>query len=180
LNEDNAYPRFLTTLAQAVAERQSFCRAHGVLDVGCATGLVLASIVSQFAWGIGVDISPEMIRLAQAKQIPNARFLLGDCFELCRSVPTAGAVVSRGVLLSHYGWEHAKELLASNRAALSNGGFFLCDFLNRNPPTKFRHAPRNKTYFSPTEVSNLAIEVGFQTAHILGEPGSRVLMLLAQ
>ena len=70
LNEDDAYARFLEALAREVARRQAFCREHGVIDVGCGTGLVLASIVSNFAWGLGIDISPEMVRLAQAEGHP--------------------------------------------------------------------------------------------------------------
>lgn len=180
LNEDGAYERFLATLGEVVAERQFFCRSHGVVDAGCATGLVLASIVSRFAWGIGVDISPEMIALAREKNIPNTRFLIGDCFELSKLLPRAGAVVSRGVLLSHYGRLHAKEFLADTRQALISEGFLFCDFLNQAARAKYRHAPANKTYFSAAEVCDLAREAGFATARVIGEAERRVQILLAQ
>jgi SAM-dependent methyltransferase len=179
LNEDDAYARFLTTLADVTTQRQSFCRLQGVVDVGCATGLVLSSIISKFAWGVGVDISPEMVRLAQAKKTPNARFIVGDCFDLDRSVPKAGAVVSRGVLLSHYGWPNASAFLASTRRVLLNDGFLFCDFLNGDTRENYQHAPNNKTYFSATDICKLASEAGFRTASVLGAAERRVQILMA-
>lgn len=180
LNEDDAYARFLEALAQEVARRQDFCREHGVMDLGCATGLVLANIVSKFAWGLGIDISPEMIRMAQAKGIPNSRFVIGDCFQLAVHGRGAGAVVSRGVLLSHYGRQNAAALLESFRSALAPGGFVLCDFLSSAAMSRFGHITTRKTCYTDSEVCQLARAAGFQTARVLNEPERRVQLLLAE
>jgi SAM-dependent methyltransferase len=180
LNEDDAYTRFLEALAAEVARREDFCRRHGVIDVGCATGLVLASIVSKFAWGLGIDISPEMVRLAQAKAIPNARFAIGDCFELSAQARKAGAVVSRGVLLSHYGRPNASALLESLRSALAPGGFLLCDFLSQAAMNSFEHVATQKTYYNESEICKLAGAAGFRFARVLNEPERRVQVLLAE
>lgn len=178
LNEDNAYARFLDALAREVAQRQNFCREQGVIDVGCGTGVVLGSIVSNFAWGLGIDISPDMVRLAQGKAIPNARFTVGDCFHLSALARKAGAVVSRGVLLSHYGRQHAAAFLESLRAALAPAGFVLCDFLSQTGKDKFEHFAPGKTYYTKSEICQLAGAAGFRTARVLNEPERRVQVLL--
>ena len=178
LNEDDSYARFLEALTGEVGRRKDFCREHGVIDVGCGTGLVLASIVSKFAWGLGIDLSPDMVRLAQTKAIPNVRFTIGDCFELSAHSRRAGAVVSRGVLLSHYGRQNAAALFESLHSALAPGGFVLCDFLGETAKTKFEHVPLQKTYYTESEICQLARAAGFQTARVLSEPERRVQILL--
>ena len=179
LNEDHAYQLFLRHLTAILEQRREFCKAQGAIDAGCATGLVLAHMLPAFAWGIGVDISPEMIKLARSKQIPRARFVVGDCFNLEGLAPKAGAVVSRGVLLSHYGQGHAAELFRSAKRVLVENGFLICDFLNQEARTRYTHEPANKTYYEPAEVCRLAKAAGFGTAEVLGEPERRVRLLYA-
>jgi len=180
LNEDDAYQRFLDQIALAVRQRHDFCGAHGVIDAGCATGLVLASILPSFAWGIGVDISPRMIRLARAKHIPKSRFLVADCFKLRASCPKAGAIVSRGVLLSHYGSRQGEALLQSAHSCLVERGFIFWDFLNQAAVAKYGHIAANKTHFEAKEICAMATRAGFGASTILGEPDRRVRMLYAE
>jgi predicted TPR repeat methyltransferase len=180
LNEDGAYGRFMDQLGSILRARQSFCADKGVIDAGCATGLVMAQAVSWFAWGVGVDISPKMIRAANAKQISNAKFVVGDCFKLSDICPKAAAVLSRGVLLSHYGEKQAIELLSSGLDCLVDGGFILWDFLNADGRYSYQHTPENKAYFSAAEVDSMAKGAGFKTVKVLGEPQRRVQLLLAE
>ncbi len=180
LNEDNAYQRFLDQLALVVQLRHDFCQSQGVIDAGCATGLVLASTLGSFAWGIGVDVSPQMIRIAQAKHLPKASFIVGDCFNLSASCPKAGTVVSRGVLLSHYGVSQGEALLRNAHSCLVERGFVLWDFLNHAARTKHRHIAENKTYFEAEEVCAMAIRAGFGICKIYGEPDRRVRMVYAE
>ena len=49
-----------------------------VLEIGCGTGQLLAAVKP--AVGVGVDISPEMIKVARA-QFPQLRFVAGDIEE---------------------------------------------------------------------------------------------------
>jgi SAM-dependent methyltransferase len=179
LNEDQAYQRFLDQALYIIRRRRTFCAGQGVIDAGCATGLVLARVGAWFAWGIGVDISPEMIRLAQEKQIPKAKFLVRDCFRLASRCPKAGAVVSRGVLLSHYGPRQGALLLKSAHDCLVERGFVFLDFLNKASRDQYHHVPHNKTYFEPEEVCELASCAGFRTAQIYGDQERRVRMVLA-
>jgi SAM-dependent methyltransferase len=180
LNEDGAYVRFMEQLEYILRMKQKFCADRGVIDAGCATGLVMARAISWFSWGIGIDISPRMIDLAKAKQIPTAKFLVGDCFKVSRICPKAGAVLSRGVLLSHYGHKQGVELLQSARACLETGGFILWDFLNAAARQSFRHAPQKKAHFGAEVACGMATEAGFKTVQVLGEPERRVLLLLAE
>ena len=180
LNEDEAYPRFVREARGLILKRGDFCATHGLIEAGCGTGLVLCEIVSLFAWGIGVDISPKMIARAKAKNIPQAKFIVGDCFELPSSCPRAGAVVSRGVLLSHYGAQAGAELLRAAHDVLIPGGFAVLDFLNEAGRAKAIHAAENKEYYRPTEVEALARRAGFQGVKIIGEDGSRVLLVFGQ
>jgi SAM-dependent methyltransferase len=180
LNEDHAYKLFLDHLITIIKDRHAFCAVHGVVDAGCATGLVLSQVVSSFSWGLGVDISPEMIRVAEAKQIPRGHFLAGDCFNLSTICTNAGAVVSRGVLLSHYGPRHGQRLLQSARLCLVRGGFIFYDFLNQAGRFQFKHSPEDKSYFTHEEISAMALNAGFQSAKTLGEPRGRVGLLLAE
>ena len=180
LNEDDAYALFLREVARVVQSRRAFCQSHGVVDLGCGTGLVLAHVISSFRWGIGVDISPEMIRAARRKRIPHTKFIIGDCFEIARLCPPAGAILSRGVLLSHYGREHAKTFLQSGLSALVDGGFLLCDFLNKLAQDRGEHKATGKCFFSAEEVQDLAREAGFKKVRLLSPGAQRVLILLLQ
>jgi SAM-dependent methyltransferase len=180
LNEDNAYRRFLDEAKKVIHQRRDFCSQNRLIDCGCATGLVLQELVADFAWAVGVDISPQMIRLAQAKQIPNSSFVIGDCFELAACTQPAGAVISRGVLLSHYGRAHSLALLRSAKDALVPAGFLLCDFLNKCSRTRYQHLAEDKTYFDEAEVVGLARKAGFSQAGIIGAAGRRIQLLLAQ
>jgi SAM-dependent methyltransferase len=180
LNEDDAYRRFTRLVQRLIARRRRFCARHGVIDVGCGTGLVLAQVCSAFAWGIGIDISPRMIGVARAKGLAKTRFLVGDCFALPSLCPKAGAVLSRGVLLSHYGRPQAQALLNAARAAIVAGGFLVFDFLNEAARTKHHHAPENKTWFTGQEIQAAARRAGFSAATTLGKPNRRVLLLLAE
>jgi SAM-dependent methyltransferase len=180
LNEDDAYRRFLRAARQIIRQRQAFCSTHGVIDAGCGTGLVLAAVLPAFAWGIGVDISQEMLRIARSRQLKKATFVSGDCFELPTLCSKAGAVLSRGVLLSHYGRRQALALLKAAHAALVAHGFILFDFLNQDARARSQHAPENKTWFTATEVCSLARRAGFAEPSSIGSPDCRVLLLLAE
>jgi predicted TPR repeat methyltransferase len=180
LNEDDAYPRFLRQALKEINRRRAFCRTHGVIDLACGTGLVLASVIPAFAWGMGVDISPKMIQIARRKGLTSAQFVVGDGFNLARICKPAGAIFSRGVLLSHYGSEHGAALLAATRAVLMPGGFLMCDFLNRMAEDKYEHRPHGKTHFSGPEAGQLAHEAGYSNVRVLGKSCQRVLILLIE
>ena len=180
LNEDDSYARFLRCARLEIQQRADFCRHRGFIDAGCGTGLVLADLLPCFAWGIGVDISEGMIRVARGKQLERANFVVGDCFQLPSVCPPVGAVLSRGVLLSHYGLEHVANLMSAGREALIPGGFLIFDFLNADARMKHSHRPESKAYFTPEAIRHLGGIAGLKKIKIIGEPDRRVLLLVAE
>ncbi len=180
LNADKAYGRFTCVVQRLIAKREKFCASHGIIDAGCGTGLVLAELSSAFAWAIGIDISPMMIRAARTKRLARTKFIVGDCFDLPALCPKAGAVVSRGVLLSHYGRKQGEAILHAARSSLVPGGFLVFDFLNETARTKYGRAPESKTWFTSEEVESMARRAGFSKVTILGKPNRRALLLLAE
>ena len=179
LNEDEAYERFLQVARDQVCQRRDFCARTGVIDAGCGTGLVLRQVMGSFDWGIGVDISAKMVRAARRKRMKNARFVVGDCFQLPELVPPAGAILSRGVLLSHYGLKHGRALLRAARQALAPGGFLLFDFLNAQGQASSAHAAKHKRWFQAGEVRAMARDAGLARIRVLGARHLRVRILLA-
>ncbi len=161
LNEDDAYRRFLDAADDVVAVRADFCRSQLLVDLGCGTGLVLAHFIVRFNRGLGVDISPRMLEVARRRQLPVSEFLQANGFELPRCVAAAGAVLSRGVLLSHYGRRLAPELMGAIRAALVPNGFAILDFLNLASRHKFASEADNKTYFEAAELAIMGRQAGF-------------------
>ena len=66
------YPPILAEL-----EKEPF---HDVLDCGCGTGPMLQLLHEKYPdkHYIGLDLTPEMIRVAQTKNLSNTEFLVGD------------------------------------------------------------------------------------------------------
>jgi SAM-dependent methyltransferase len=180
LNEDGAYQRFLEAADAVVTDRAEFCRRQLLVDLGCATGLVLAHFIDRFAEGLGVDISPRMLEMAARRRLPRTRLAVANGFELASQVSKAGAVLSRGILLSHYGPHWAPVLMQQVRRALIPGGFALLDFLNAAARDTYPVNPDNKAYYQAEQMESLGKEAGFQQVTILGEPQRRVLLMLAE
>jgi SAM-dependent methyltransferase len=181
LNEDGAYHRFLDAADAVVARRAEFCRRQCLVDLACGTGLVLAHFLDRFAGGVGVDISPKMLALAARRRLPRVRLVEGSCFELSKHVAGAGAVLSRGILLSHYGPRWMPLLFQQVFQSLSSeGGFAILDFLNAATRCQYACHPENKTYFHAQQIEAAARQAGFRRACILGEPQRRVLAALVE
>ena len=181
LNEDDAYGRFLAVAETVIAERADFCRGHLLVDLGCGTGLVLEQCAERFAESLGVDLSPHMLEVASRRQLPRTRWLVGNCFELDRLVRGAGAVLSRGVLVSHYGESWAGAFLRQiHQALVPDGGFALVDFLNADARGLYPSSPRHKTYYRGEQMAALASEAGFRRQAIVGDPPRRALIMLAE
>lgn len=180
LNEDGAYARFLAEVDAIIAERREFCRVNGVIDAGCGTGLVLSEVMCSFAWGVGVDISAGMLRAARRKKLEGVRFIVGDCFQLDALCPKAGAVLSRGVLLSHYGLRLGESLLYSARRALVPDGFAVFDFLNAAGRRHSAHRAEDKHWLTFAQARDLGHRAGFQTVQLIVESNKRVQLMLMQ
>jgi hypothetical protein len=123
-----------------------------------------------------------MLAVAGEKHLPRCSLQEGNGFELGRFVPPggAGAVMSRGILLSHFGPQWAEVLCRQIHRALAGGGFALLDFLNAEARQDFASNPDNKTYYRPPDLESLARRAGFGATRVLGSPAHRVLMVLLE
>lgn len=181
LNVDGAYDRFLEAAEEVIAARADFCRHNLLVDLACGTGLVLARFVDRFARGQGIDFSAEMLAVAEGRQLARAEFRQGNCFTLAGLVSEAGMVLSRGILLSHYGRRLVPVLWDQIRRALRpEGGVAMLDYLNAAARHEYPASPENKTYYDAAEMEGLASAAGFRRATTLGDSRRRVRMILAE
>ena len=66
-----------------------------LLDVGCGTGPMIELLLKEFPDGqyTGIDLTPRMIEVARAKNLPHAEFLVGDSENLPFAENTFDVVV---------------------------------------------------------------------------------------
>lgn len=106
------YPDILAEL-----EKENFT---DVLDAGCGTGAVLALLSAKYPERhyIGIDLSPEMIAVANAKKLPRVQFLCGDCEKLPFAAETFD-VITCSMSFHHY--PHPIEFFKSCKKVLRPG-----------------------------------------------------------
>lgn len=178
LNDDDAYGRFIELGRRLVLDRKTLCSAGSLVDLGCGTGAVLTEFSAYFDNAIGIDISQEMLNVAALKSIRNAEWHLDDVFEGDWIGRRYAAVLSRGILLSHYGDELARLLIAQTVKALAPSGFALFDFLSSEAPEATKILAPNKTYFCPDWLIDQAKRLGSSGAVVAGNPMDRVRYLI--
>jgi 2-polyprenyl-3-methyl-5-hydroxy-6-metoxy-1,4-benzoquinol methylase len=127
---------------------------HQVLDIGCGSGVFSMVAASRNAEVIGVDASPEMIRLANAKgtasNLRNVAFLVGNVLSLGPlALPPADLVICSSLLEYVDDPDAALDALAS---LLKPGGTLLVSMPNkrsifrRMEPILFRLTGRPRYY----------------------------------
>lgn len=178
LNDGGAYRRFVDLGRSLVLDRQELCSRGRLVDLGCGTGCVLAEFAKYFENAIGIDISREMLNVAVSKNIRNAEWQLDDVFEGTWSGTMHAAVLSRGIILSHYGNELACMLISKAIKALAPGGFALFDFLSAEAPVATKILAPNKTYFYPDWLVAQAKRLGSCGVAVSGDSLSRVRYLI--
>lgn len=178
LNHEDSYNRFMEIARRLVVERREMCAAGSLIDLGCGTGAVLADLSLHFQRCIGIDVSREMLDVATNKGIGNAVWHLGDVFEGGWGGHRHAAVVSRGILLSHYGGDLARQLLGHTIGALIPGGVALFDFLSEDAPEDTRMLAPNKAYFRPEWLIDQAQHLGSVKAIVDGNPDARIRYLI--
>ena len=96
---------------------------ESLLDVGCGTGFLLELLSSQkAAQYTGLDLSPEMIKMAEKKTIPGTEFTVGSA----EALPFADGsfdVVTCSQSFHHY--PHPKKAMAEAWRVLKPGGLYI-------------------------------------------------------
>ncbi len=95
------YKSVLNAIYNAVLRRDG----ASVLDVGFGTGTLTAKLYAQGCRITGVDFSPEMIRLAQAK-MPEARLILAD---FTKGLPGEALKTHYDFVIASYSLHHLTE-----------------------------------------------------------------------
>ncbi|WP_434999629.1 class I SAM-dependent DNA methyltransferase [Vibrio scophthalmi] len=168
LNQDGAYDQFILD-AKALLQTFNGKSVH-LMEIGCGTALVAEALQKSSVTITGVDISDKMLEKARRKGILNASFHNADVFALPISgTPKADLVLSRGILLSHYSKHDAGAMLRAIRNCCEQkASVVMLDFLNAEASDPNHHRPGNKTYYHPSEIAEMASEVGFNSCRFTG------------
>lgn len=118
------YPPILAEL-----EKEPF---HDVLDCGCGTGPMIQILHGKYPdkHYVGIDLTPEMVRVAQTKQLSNAGFLVGDSENLPFAEESFDAVICTN---SFHHYPHPQNFFNSAYRVLRRGGrLILRDYTSSN------------------------------------------------
>lgn len=118
------YPPILEEL-----EKEPF---DALLDVGCGTGPMIELLCAAHPDGhyTGIDLTPKMIEVAQAKALPNATFLVGDSENLPFADASFDAVICAN---SFHHYPNPQKFFNGVRRVLRPGGrLVLRDYTSAN------------------------------------------------
>ncbi|MDO4344466.1 MAG: class I SAM-dependent methyltransferase [Eubacteriales bacterium] len=107
------YPDILAEM-----EKENFT---DVLDAGCGTGAVLALLSEKYPDKnyTGIDLSPEMISVANSKKLQGVKFICGDCENLPFAADSFD-VITCSMSFHHY--PHPMDFFRSCKRVLRPGG----------------------------------------------------------
>jgi malonyl-CoA O-methyltransferase len=111
-------------IAEALFQSVVRCNPESVLDIGCGTGYLANRMAQHFPLSqvTGIDIAPEMVRVAQERHSrDNLRFLEGNGEKLSFPEQTFDAVVSNAA----FQWMDFSAAAGEVRRVLKPGGHFI-------------------------------------------------------
>ena len=139
-----------------------------VIDLGCGQGaLVEALLRSGFDNVIGVDISPEQVRIAHERGISQVE--LGDAGEVLDRHAGNIIAVTATDFLEHFTQLELAELLPRIHAALKPGGSLVARVPNAVSPFGgyIRHGDvTHESWFTSRSVKQMAANAGFQRVDV--------------
>ncbi|MEV6770756.1 class I SAM-dependent methyltransferase [Nocardia sp. NPDC051030] len=148
-------------------------RGEGVVaDLGCGPGRVTGHLKSLGLNVFGVDLSPEMIRLAR-EQHPDVQFEVGSMDQL-KSADGALAGIVAWYSIIHTSPEQLPTILAEFARVLRPGGHVLLGFQasdERDGVQEFDHKVTTGYRWAPDTLADVLGRTGFQvTARLVREP----------
>lgn len=155
-----------------VVEKLNLFPYYSVLDVGCGTGALLASIAEMNTQVIlaGIDITPEMISVAREKLGQRAELVVGDVENLPWQENTFDAIVST------YAFHHfprPKIALAEIKRVLKPKGVLIMADVWLPAPVRqlvnllIRYTKTGDVHvYSKSEITSLLSESGFKSVNL--------------
>lgn len=127
-----------------------------LLDIGTGTGLVLGLLASEARWAVGIDRSPEMLRLARAKLSEGGRQLADLQHADMRALPFGNGSFDTVTLVQvlHFSDDPASVVTEAARVLADGGKLLIAEFAPHNHEElreRFHHA-----------------RLGFEEATVLG------------
>lgn len=103
-----------------------------LLDVGCGTGPMIELLLTEFPDKnyTGIDLTPRMIEVAQAKKLPNTTFLVGDSEHLPFADSSFDALVCTN---SFHHYPNPQAFMNQAARVLRNGGRLILRDYTSNP-----------------------------------------------
>jgi ubiquinone/menaquinone biosynthesis C-methylase UbiE len=151
-----------------------------VLDFGCGAGRLTRPLAERFALAVGVDITEEMLELAEQDNpvASRCRFVRNTAPDLAQFGDGEFDMVYSSIVLQHLTPALTQGYLAEFARVLRPGGSLICQL-----PTRPRWTPRGMCYrFLPPSVLDAAQRrvLGYPAPmRMLGMPESGVRSLLA-
>jgi ubiquinone/menaquinone biosynthesis C-methylase UbiE len=183
--EDYRLARWYKAQAEQVITALSGCKDGVLLDIGCGTGWLLRKALKQYPnlRGIGVDISKDMIAVAQSKasaeQIDRLSFVQGDwetmeigiVEELANSRPVVVAVCASSM---HYFADPVSAMRKVQNSLSPGGKLLLLDrandssMLTRTWALIHKYILRDAVrFYSVSAICDMLCEAGFRDAYLL-------------
>lgn len=136
-----------------------------ILDLGCGPGNIGKFLMNQKKRYklLGVDLSPEMLRLAK-QHVPDGKFILADLRDLRLQEKFDAVIVSFCII--HLDTDHAKDLLRKAFDLLNAGGYLYLSFMSGGKPglekATFSQDELYFNYFMPKQIPEYLERLGYR------------------
>ena len=109
-----------------VLEKRHNLQPMRVMDLGCGNGVMLADLALEHSHDyVGFDYSPDLLEIAEGRNLPNCTWQQGDARELPFADADFDAVYSERCLINILEWDGQQQALAEVVRVLRPGGFYL-------------------------------------------------------
>jgi SAM-dependent methyltransferase len=120
--------KFILAQTQAALREQGIAPEEArILDVGCGNGYLLAQLWDQLAGAIltGIEFVPELVTLAQSRQLPGMDVSAGDMRVASAYVEQAHVVISERSVVNLLSWPEQKSALENIARWVRPGGYYI-------------------------------------------------------
>ncbi|MEB3310652.1 MAG: class I SAM-dependent methyltransferase [Snowella sp.] len=155
---------FYQAIHQRILDYVQFSQSAMVLDLGCGTGKLLNRLAQNFPQlqGVGVDLSPGMLRQARAENRHHPRLIF--CEGNAESLPFADTqfdAVFNTISFLHYP-DPQQVFVEVARILAPQGYFYLADYVGTGTNQKFPLSPGGLRFYSAQQREALGNNAGLR------------------